>query len=37
MISLLTPRYYALRNRMTRLAPGDGLKTFMLALLVGYI
>jgi ABC-2 type transport system permease protein len=33
MIHLLTPRYYALRNRMTRLAPGDGLKTLMLALL----
>jgi ABC-2 type transport system permease protein len=33
MIHLLTPRYYALRNRLTRLAPGDGLKTLMLALL----
>ena len=33
MIRLLTPRYYALRNRLTRLAPGDGLKTVMLGLL----
>jgi ABC-2 type transport system permease protein len=33
MIRLLTPRYYALRNRLTRLAPGDGLKTVMLVIL----
>jgi ABC-2 type transport system permease protein len=30
---LLTPRYNAVRNRLTRLAPGDGLKTTVLALL----
>jgi ABC-2 type transport system permease protein len=33
MLLLLTPRYYALRNRLTRLAPGDGLKTAVLGLL----
>lgn len=30
---LLTPRYLALKNRLTRLAPGDGVKTVVLALL----
>ena len=33
MLLLLTPRYAALRNRLTRLAPGDGLKTIVLGLL----
>jgi ABC-2 type transport system permease protein len=33
MLLLLTPRYLALRNRLTRLAPGDGLKTAVLGLL----
>ncbi len=33
MFLLLTPRYHAIRNRLNRLAPGDGLKTFVLALL----
>ncbi|HTG01666.1 MAG TPA: hypothetical protein VK654_13885 [Nitrospirota bacterium] len=33
MFTLLTPRYLAIRNRMTRLAPGDGFKTIILALL----
>lgn len=33
MLLLLTPRYYAVRNRLTRLAPGDGLKSAVLALL----
>jgi ABC-2 type transport system permease protein len=33
MILLLTPRYNAIRNRLTRLAPGDGLKTAVLGLL----
>ncbi len=33
MFLLLTPRYNALRNRLTRLAPGDGLKTAVLGLL----
>jgi len=33
MLLLLTPRYNALRNRLTRLAPGDGLKTAVLSLL----
>lgn len=33
MLLLLTPRYNALRNRLTRLAPGDGLKTTVLVLL----
>jgi len=33
MLLLLTPRYYALKNRLTRLAPGDGLKTAVLGLL----
>lgn len=33
MLLLLTPRYYAIKNRLTRLAPGDGIKTAVLALL----
>jgi len=33
MLLLLTPRYYAIKNRLTRLAPGDGLKTAVLGLL----
>ncbi|HEX9022096.1 MAG TPA: hypothetical protein VF903_12640 [Nitrospirota bacterium] len=33
MLLLLTPRYHAIRNRLTRLAPGDGLKTAALGLL----
>jgi ABC-2 type transport system permease protein len=33
MLLLLTPRYHALKNRLTRLAPGDGVKTAVLALL----
>jgi ABC-2 type transport system permease protein len=33
MLLLLTPRYHALKNRLTRLAPGDGLKTAVLGLL----
>ncbi len=33
MLLLLTPRYDALRNRLTRLVPGDGLKTAVLGLL----
>jgi len=33
MLLLLTPRYHALKNRLTRLAPGDGLKTAVLDLL----
>jgi ABC-2 type transport system permease protein len=33
MLLLLTPRYDALKNRLTRLAPGDGLKTAVLGLL----
>jgi ABC-2 type transport system permease protein len=33
MLLLLTPRYDAIRNRLTRLAPGDGLKTAVLGLL----
>jgi ABC-2 type transport system permease protein len=33
MLLLLTPRYNAIRNRLTRLAPGDGLKTVVLTLL----
>jgi ABC-2 type transport system permease protein len=33
MFLLLTPRYHSIKNRFNRLAPGDGLKTFMLALL----
>ncbi len=33
MLLLLTPHYRAIRNRLGRLAPGDGLKTAMLALL----
>ena len=33
MILLLTPRYDAIKNRLTRLAPGDGLKTAVLGLL----
>ena len=37
MLLLLTPRYHALRNRLTRLAPGDGVKTIVLGLLgVGF-
>jgi ABC-2 type transport system permease protein len=33
MFLLLNPRYLSARNRLTRLAPGDGLKTTMLGLL----
>jgi ABC-2 type transport system permease protein len=33
MLLLLTPRHYALKNRLNRLAPGDGLKTVVLTLL----
>ncbi len=33
MLLLLTPRYHAIRNRIGRLAPGDGMKTIMLTLL----
>src|SRR3974390_2165949 len=33
MLLLLTPRYRAIRNRLTRLAPGDRLKTAVLGLL----
>jgi ABC-2 type transport system permease protein len=33
MLLLLAPRYHALKNRLTRLAPGDGLKTTVLGLL----
>jgi len=33
MFLLLTPRYYAIRNRFTRLVPGDRLKTAVLGLL----
>ena len=33
MLILLRPRYHAVRNRLTRLAPGDGLKTVVLLLL----
>jgi len=33
MLLLLTPRYKALRNRFTRLEPGDGTKTLVLVLL----
>jgi ABC-2 type transport system permease protein len=33
MFLLLTPRYHAIRNRLTRLAPGDGLKTAVLGIL----
>ena len=33
MLTLLLPRYHAIRNRLTRLAPGDGLKTVVLLLL----
>ncbi len=33
MLTLLTPRYHALRNRFGRLAPGDGLKSLVLILL----
>ena len=33
MLLLLTPRYDAIKNRLTRLAPGDGLKTAVLGLL----
>jgi ABC-2 type transport system permease protein len=33
MLTLLIPRYHALRNRLTRLAPGDGVKTVVLGLL----
>jgi len=33
MLFLLTPRYQAIKNRLTRLAPGDGLKTTVLACL----
>ena len=33
MLLLLTPRYHAIKNRLTRLAPGDGLKTAALGLL----
>ena len=33
MLILLLPRYHAIRNRLIRLAPGDGMKTAVLALL----
>lgn len=33
MLLLLTPRFHAVKNRLTRLAPGDGLKTLVLVLL----
>ncbi len=33
MFTLLLPRYYMMKNRLTRLAPGDGLKTVVLVLL----
>jgi ABC-2 type transport system permease protein len=33
MLLLLTPRYNAVKNRLTRLAPGDGLKTAVLTFL----
>ncbi len=33
MLTLLIPRFYAARNRLTRHSPGDGLKTFVLLLL----
>jgi len=33
MFLLLTPRYNAVKNRLTRLAPGDGLKTAVLTFL----
>jgi len=33
MLLLLTPRFRSIRNRLTRLAPGDGLKTVVLTLL----
>jgi ABC-2 type transport system permease protein len=33
MLLLLKPRYFEIRNRLGRLAPGDGLKTVVLALL----
>jgi len=33
MFLLLSPRYYAVKNRLTKLAPGDRLRTFLLVLL----
>lgn len=33
MLLLLTPRHLAIKNRLSRLAPGDGLKTVVLTLL----
>lgn len=33
MFTLLLPRYHMIRNRMTRLAPGDGFKTVLLLVL----
>lgn len=33
MLFLLCPRYYAVKNRISRLAPGDGLRTVVLGLL----
>ena len=33
MLILLLPRYHAIKNRLTRLVPGDGVKTAVLALL----
>src|SRR5512139_1169842 len=33
MFTLLLPRYHMIRNRLTRLAPGDGLKTVILVVL----
>lgn len=33
MLLLLSPRYHAIKNRVTRLAPGDGFKTVVLLLL----
>jgi ABC-2 type transport system permease protein len=33
MLLLLSPRHYAIKNRLSRFAPGDGLKTVVLSLL----
>ena len=33
MFTLLLPRYHMIKNRLTRLAPGDGLKSLLLAVL----
>ena len=37
MLLLLIPRFHALRNRLTRLAPGDGVKTIVNGVLDGWI